>query len=206
MRGCSSSTASRWEYEPRTFPLRWDDEGRVVEAVTPDFYLVDLDLYLEITTMRQAHVTRKARKLRELAERYPEVRVKLFVRRDIERLARRHGIADEVRRVTGRGPAAVGQAPALLDATAIALRVRTVRRLAGTTPTATSCCWRCCRRAARSPRRSRAASRVRHDLDAIADLPVRRERARAAQVTRAPAVAIARPRPSSSSTPSPTRA
>ena len=85
-----------WEYEPRTFPLRWDDEGRVIEAVTPDFYLVDLDLYLEITTMRQAHVTRKARKLRELAERYPGVRVKLFVRRDIERLARRHGIADEV--------------------------------------------------------------------------------------------------------------
>ena len=85
-----------WEYEPRTFPLRWDDEGRVVEAVTPDFYLVDLDLYLEITTMRQAHVTRKARKLRELAERYPGVRVKLFVRRDIERLARRHGIPDGV--------------------------------------------------------------------------------------------------------------
>ena len=85
-----------WEYEPRTFPLRWDDEGRVIEAVTPDFYLVDLDLYLEITTMRQAHVTRKARKLRELAERYPGVRVKLFVRRDLERLAHRHGIADEV--------------------------------------------------------------------------------------------------------------
>jgi hypoxanthine phosphoribosyltransferase len=81
----------RWDYEPRTFPLRWDEEGRVTEAVTPDFHLVDLDLYLEITTMRQVHVTRKARKLRALAERYPEVRVKLFVRRDLEQLAARHG-------------------------------------------------------------------------------------------------------------------
>jgi hypoxanthine phosphoribosyltransferase len=84
-----------WLYEPTTFPLRWDDQGRVSEAVTPDFYLVDLDVYLEITTMRQAHITRKARKLRALAEQYPDVRVKLFVRRDIERLAQRHGLALE---------------------------------------------------------------------------------------------------------------
>jgi hypothetical protein len=84
-----------WLYEPRTFPLRWDAEGRVTEAVTPDFYLVDLDLYLEITTMRQAHVTRKNRKLRELVARYPDVRAKLFVRRDLEYLAERHGLAVE---------------------------------------------------------------------------------------------------------------
>jgi hypothetical protein len=84
-----------WLYEPRTFPLRWDDEGRVTEAVTPDFYLLELDLYLEITTMRQAHVTRKARKLRELVARYPEVNAKLFVRRDIEHLAERHGLLEE---------------------------------------------------------------------------------------------------------------
>ncbi len=82
----------RWLYEPRTFPLRWDDQGRVTEAVTPDFYLVDLDLYLEITTMHQAHVTRKARKIRRLVEAYPEIRARLWVRRDIERIAERYGV------------------------------------------------------------------------------------------------------------------
>ena len=78
-----------WEYEPRTFPLAWDEEGRVVEAFTPDFYLSEQDLYLEITVMKQSLVTRKNRKLRKLRALYPDVRVKLFYRRDIERLAQR---------------------------------------------------------------------------------------------------------------------
>lgn len=82
----------RWLYEPRTFPLRWDGDGRVIEAVTPDFYLVDLDLYLEVTTMRQAHVTRKARKIRRLVETYPDIRARLWVRRDIERIAECFGV------------------------------------------------------------------------------------------------------------------
>ncbi len=79
-----------WEYEPRSFVLAEDDEGRVTRAFTPDFYLPDEDLYIEVTVMRQALVTRKNRKLRELRERYPEVKVKLFYRRDIERLAQRY--------------------------------------------------------------------------------------------------------------------
>ena len=70
--------------------LATDDEGRVTRAFTPDFYLVDHDLYVEVTVMKQSLVTRKNRKLRELRERYPDVRVKLFYRRDIERLAQRH--------------------------------------------------------------------------------------------------------------------
>jgi hypothetical protein len=40
--------------------------------------------------MKQRLVTRKNRKLRKLRERYPEVHVKLFYKRDIERLARRY--------------------------------------------------------------------------------------------------------------------
>jgi hypothetical protein len=47
----------RWEYEPRTFTLRHDDEGRVLEAFSPDFYLTDLDLYVELTTLKQGLVT-----------------------------------------------------------------------------------------------------------------------------------------------------
>jgi hypoxanthine phosphoribosyltransferase len=77
-----------WEYEPRTFALE-DEDGRITEAFTPDFYLPEQDLYVEVTVMKQALVTRKNRKLRKLRERYPEVRIKLFYRRDIERLAQR---------------------------------------------------------------------------------------------------------------------
>jgi hypothetical protein len=79
----------RWEYEPRTFVLERDEEGRVTSAFTPDFYLPDQELYVEVTVMRQSLVTRKNRKLRELKRLYPEVKVKLFYRRDIERLAQR---------------------------------------------------------------------------------------------------------------------
>ena len=79
----------QWEYEPRSFVLEEDEEGRVVEALTPDFYLPEQDLYLEITVMKQALVTRKNRKLRKVRERYPGVRVKVFYRRDIARLAAR---------------------------------------------------------------------------------------------------------------------
>ena len=79
-----------WDYEPRTFVLEEDDEGRVLEAFTPDFYLPEQDLYLEVTVMKQSLVTRKNRKLRKLRARYPDVRVKLFYKRDIERLAQRY--------------------------------------------------------------------------------------------------------------------
>ncbi len=76
-----------WLYEPRTFVLEEDEDGRVLEAFTPDFYLPDQDLYVELTVMKQSLVTRKNRKLRKLRERYPDVKVKLFYKRDLERLA-----------------------------------------------------------------------------------------------------------------------
>ena len=67
--------------------LEEDEKGRVTEAFTPDFYLPEQNLYVEITAMKQSLVTRKNRKLRKLRERYPDVRIKLFYRRDLERLA-----------------------------------------------------------------------------------------------------------------------
>ena len=78
-----------WAYEPRTFVLERAADGRVTSAFTPDFYLPEQDLYVEVTVMRQSLVTRKNRKLRELRRLYPGVKVKLFYRRDIERLAQR---------------------------------------------------------------------------------------------------------------------
>ena len=79
-----------WDYEPRTFVLESDEDGRVLEAFTPDFYLPEQDLYLEVTVMKQSLVTRKNRKLRKLRARYPGIRIKLFYKRDIERLAQRY--------------------------------------------------------------------------------------------------------------------
>jgi hypothetical protein len=79
-----------WQYEPRSFVLETDADGRVLEATTPDFYLPDQDLYLEVTTMKQSLVSRKNRKLRKLRERYPGVKVKLFYKRDIERLVEKY--------------------------------------------------------------------------------------------------------------------
>ena len=81
-----------WQYEPTTFVLARDEEGRVVEAFTPDFYLPEQGLYLEVTVMKQSLVTRKNRKLRKLRQLYPDVKIKLFYERDFERLAARFGL------------------------------------------------------------------------------------------------------------------
>ena len=86
---------TRWEYEPTTFPLEWDETGRVTTAFSPDFYLIDEDLYVELTTMRQRLVTQKNRKLRLLSELYPGVRCKLIYRRDVANLAIKYGLFEE---------------------------------------------------------------------------------------------------------------
>jgi hypoxanthine phosphoribosyltransferase len=79
-----------WEYEPRSFVLESDEDGRIIEAFTPDFYLPEQDLYLEVTVMKQSLVTRKNRKIRKLRERYPDIKIKLFTRRDFDRLAQKY--------------------------------------------------------------------------------------------------------------------
>ncbi|OGO42005.1 MAG: hypothetical protein A2Z04_05700 [Chloroflexi bacterium RBG_16_57_9] len=76
----------KWQYEPRTFPLQWDKDGHVTEAFTPDFYLPDVDLYVELTTLNQRLVTKKNRKLRHLRELYPDVNIKLFYGKDFQSL------------------------------------------------------------------------------------------------------------------------
>tara|TARA_Y100000590_G_scaffold335307_1_gene381670 strand:+ start:1062 stop:1412 length:351 start_codon:yes stop_codon:yes gene_type:complete len=76
----------RWDYEPRTFVLQRDNEGRPLSGFTPDFYLPDYDLYLEVTTLRQALVTRKNRKVRRLRAQRPDLQVRILYRRDIDRL------------------------------------------------------------------------------------------------------------------------
>jgi hypothetical protein len=82
----------RWEYEPRSFPLEWDERGRVVESFNPDFYLPELDLFIELTTLKQSLVTRKNRKLRRLRELYPGVHIKIFYGRDFRQLLLKYGL------------------------------------------------------------------------------------------------------------------
>jgi len=79
-----------WRYEPYSFVLR-EHDGQVAEMFTPDFYLPDLDLYVELTTLRQRLVTRKNRKLRRLQERYPEVNIRLLYKRDYYELLAKYG-------------------------------------------------------------------------------------------------------------------
>jgi hypothetical protein len=83
--------AVRWEYEPTTFPILWNLDGDVVESFAPDFYLPDLDLFLEMTTLKQRLVRKKNRKLRRLRELYPDIRIKLFYARDFRAMMLKYG-------------------------------------------------------------------------------------------------------------------
>ncbi|MDP9378571.1 MAG: hypothetical protein M3Q29_00165 [Chloroflexota bacterium] len=78
----------RWEYEPHTFVLRTKPDGTPALAFTPDFYLPDLGVYFELTTMRQKLVTIKNRKARLLAELRPDVRLRILYRRDCQDVLR----------------------------------------------------------------------------------------------------------------------
>jgi bifunctional protein TilS/HprT len=80
-----------WIYEPRSFPLEKRNQP-ASEMFTPDFYLPALDLYVELTTMKQSLVTQKNRKLRRLKELYPEVKISLLYKNDYDRLLAKYGI------------------------------------------------------------------------------------------------------------------
>ena len=80
-----------WEYEPHTFPILWNLDGDVTESFSPDFWLPDLDLYLEMTTLRQKLVRKKNRKLRRIRDLYPDLRIKLFYARDFRALMLKFG-------------------------------------------------------------------------------------------------------------------
>ncbi len=85
-----------WEYEPRSFALQWDKDGNVVEAFTPDFYLREFDLYVELTTMKQALVTRKNRKIKLLRAIYPHVNIQVFYQKDFQDLVFKYGLRMQV--------------------------------------------------------------------------------------------------------------
>lgn len=84
-----------WEYEPTTFPIEWDKHGNVIQSFAPDFYLPEIDLYLELTTMSQKLVTKKNRKVRKLRELYPDINIKIFYQKDFKNLLVKYGISED---------------------------------------------------------------------------------------------------------------
>lgn len=76
----------KWEYEPRTFVLSFDKKGNPDASFTPDFYLPEYDLYIELTTLNQKLVTKKNRKIKKLRELYPDINIKLFYKKDYNSL------------------------------------------------------------------------------------------------------------------------
>jgi len=114
--------AVRWQYEPHTFPILWNLDGDVVESFSPDFWLPDLETYVELTTLKQSLVRKKNRKLRRLRELYPDVRIKLFYGRDFRALMLKYGklgLIDEMSGTLGQSTPA-GRAEAAAQAVAAA--------------------------------------------------------------------------------------
>jgi hypoxanthine phosphoribosyltransferase len=58
---------------------------------TPDFYLPELDVYIELTTLKQNLLTEKNRKLRQVRQLYPEVKIKLITKNDFAKLLAKYG-------------------------------------------------------------------------------------------------------------------
>jgi cytidylate kinase len=83
-----------WEYEPRSFPVQWGKDGKVLESFTPDFYLPEFDIYVELTTMKQANVTRKNRKVKLLRAIYPHINIQVFYQKDFQNLVFKYGLAE----------------------------------------------------------------------------------------------------------------
>ena len=110
-----------WEYEPHTFPILYDRDGAVLESFSPDFYLPDLDLYVEITTLKQRLVRKKNRKLRRLRDLYPGLRIKLLYARDFRALLLKYGRISLADALSG----AEGQATPPRRATTVVGRPRT---------------------------------------------------------------------------------
>ena len=90
-----------WEYEPQVFPILWDLDGNVLESFAPDFFLPELELFVELTTLQQRLVRKKNRKVRRLRELYPGLRIKLFYARDFRALMLKYGRTALVSELSG---------------------------------------------------------------------------------------------------------
>jgi hypothetical protein len=90
-----------WDYEPRTFDLEWDVEGKVILAFSPDFYLPEQDLYIELTTLRPQLARIKNKKIRLMKKHYPKVNIKLLKRREMRDLMVKYGLYEQAGQIHG---------------------------------------------------------------------------------------------------------
>jgi hypothetical protein len=90
-----------FEYEPQVFPILWDLDGNVLESFAPDFFLPELELFIELTTLQQRLVRKKNRKVRRLRELYPGLKIKLFYARDFRALMLKYGRSALVSELSG---------------------------------------------------------------------------------------------------------
>lgn len=103
-----------WQYEPHTFVLESDAAGNPRLAFSPDFFLPDYGMYLEVTTLKQSLVTKKNRKARRLRELHPDVDIRILYQRDYLDLLVRFGL-EEPSQLSGYGPAVrAGEEPTSL--------------------------------------------------------------------------------------------
>lgn len=80
-----------WEYEPKTFPLRWGENGQPVECISPDFFLPVYGIYIELTTIKPRLMAKKRRKIRLFKELYPHLQIRLIQGRDFHQLMWKYG-------------------------------------------------------------------------------------------------------------------
>ena len=81
-----------WEYEPRSFAIAWDDQGRPTKMFRPDFWLPEENRFIEVTTMDQKLVTKKNQKVKALRRHHPHVNCRILYQRDYLHLVIKYGL------------------------------------------------------------------------------------------------------------------
>jgi hypoxanthine phosphoribosyltransferase len=160
----------RWQYEPRTFPILWSLDGSVIESFSPDFYLPELDLFIELTTLKQSLVRRKNRKLRRLRALYPDIRVKLFYGKDFKALMLKYGRFDIAASLSGLEGQALANGAAVPRAALRRVATEPPAAVATTAPAARP--GRAADSAAQRPSRGTRRRRARRAFRAPSPTPV----------------------------------
>lgn len=58
----------KYEYEPKTFVIKANGNGEMKQGFTPDFYIPEIDTWVEITSMSGNSCNRKNRKITAIKE------------------------------------------------------------------------------------------------------------------------------------------
>jgi len=88
----------KWDYEPIEFALAWNENGQPIRGFRPDFYLPELNVFIELTVLEQRLVTKKNAKIRAFRALYPEVELVVVYQKDFNDIVLKHSnVTSEVR-------------------------------------------------------------------------------------------------------------